>query len=173
MERMPREIELDEIELDEVQQALEAIGNLLADAVQATIDEPSPDPARQCARQFFDIDAHAAPDEDGGPAQMMALLTLVRWLSLAREELADRPDRPGRVEDVLGWIEEHLGKRYRARARYTSGLLESKDAAGEVAIYQHALQEEFLPALVWLLAGAVARFGEGKIAWLRALDGAG
>jgi hypothetical protein len=43
----------------------------------------------------------------------MATLTLVRWAGLARAELADQP---GWVDEVLAWIQDALGTRYRARA---------------------------------------------------------
>jgi hypothetical protein len=33
------------------------------------------------------------------------------------------------------------------------------------------LQEDFLPALVWLTAGVVAEYGGGDVAWLRRHEG--
>lgn len=154
-------------DLRQVEEATEAIGDLLVDAVRMTVAEHTPEPARECVRHFRDIDAHAAPGDESGPAQLMATLTLVRWLSLIRRELADRPQR---VDEVLGWIEESLGPRYRARARYTAGALRSEDEAGEITTYLPALQEDFLPTLVWLVAGALAVHGAGEISWLRSLE---
>jgi hypothetical protein len=144
------------------------IGDLLRTAVSATISDPAPDPAREAVGEFLDIDENAGSvDAAGGPTELLATLTLVRWHSLAREELADRPRR---VEEVLAWIEENLGKRYRARARYTSPILLSEEGAREIVVYRSALEEEFLATLVWLLAGAVALYGDGDIAWLDELD---
>ena len=157
-------------ELREVEQAAEAIGGLLMRAVEATVAEPSPVPSREAVGEFLSIDRSAAPDSVSGPAQLLATLTLSRWLGLVREELADRPQR---VDEVLDWIEENLGKRYRARARYTSPALESAAGAGDITTYRPALQDDFLATLVWLLAGAVAVYGAGDIAWLKALEPAG
>ncbi len=69
----------------EVQQVAEAITALLAEAVKETIEQRSPEPARECIAGLLDIDRHAAPDEEGGPAELMATLGLVRWAGLARQ----------------------------------------------------------------------------------------
>ncbi|MDN5749602.1 MAG: hypothetical protein L0H64_13985 [Pseudonocardia sp.] len=150
-------------EMDEVEQVAGAVLELLLEAVQATIETRSPEPARECAAEFIDIDASAAPDESSGPAQVLATMTLVRRLTVVREGTADRPQR---VEEVLAWVAETLGKRYAARARYVSGALESETGAAEVTAARRALQEEFLPALIWLLAGSVALYGAGRLDWL-------
>ncbi|QJY49231.1 hypothetical protein [Pseudonocardia broussonetiae] len=151
----------------EIAKAAEAIGDLLYRAVEATLEEPSPDPGRQATAQFVELDARAVPDGDGGPAQLMATLTLVRLLSLVREAVADRPDR---VEEALGWITERMGKRYSARARYVTGVLESEADTADVPAKRQVLMSEFLPSLVWLLTGAVAVFGDGDLDWLRGLE---
>lgn len=151
-------------ELDEVEQVAGAVWELLASAVQATIEMRSHEPARECAREFLDIDASAAPDDSSGPAQVLATMTLIRRLTVVREETADRPQR---VEEVLAWVADTLGRRYAARARYVAGALESETGAAEVTDARRALQEEFLPALIWLLAGGVALYGEGRLDWLR------
>jgi hypothetical protein len=56
----------------------------------------------------------------------------------------------------VAWIEENLGRRYRARARYTASAPESEAGAAEITTYRPALQDDFLATLVWLLAGAVS-----------------
>jgi hypothetical protein len=145
----------------------QAVGDELLVAVSRTVEDPTPDSARSCTRELLESDRRSAPDGRGGAVELTATLALVRWLSLAREELADRPER---VDEVLTWIEDALGKRYRARARYTSGALQSEDGASEVMEYRKALQEDFLPSLVWLVAGAVARYGDGDTDWLRRLE---
>jgi len=157
-------------ELREVEEAAEAIGGLLVRAVEATVEDASPVPAREAVGEFLSIDAHAAPDSGSGPAQLLATLTLSRWLGQVREALVDQPQR---VDEILSWIEESLGKRYRARTRYTSPVLESEAGAGEITTYRAALQDDFLATLVWLLAGAVAVFGGGDVAWLKALEPGG
>jgi hypothetical protein len=37
-------------------------------------------------------------------------------------------------------------------------------------LYSQALGDDFLPSLVWLVAGVVAVYGEGDVAWLRDLE---
>ena len=152
----------------EFEGAAEAVGGLLIEAVQATINDRTPDPARDCIEEFRAIDDRVVPADDGGPTELVATLTLVQWLSAARNELLDRP---GRVEEVLAWIEAAMGRRYRGRARYTAGALESVDGASETMEYAAALQDEFLPSMIWLVAGVVAVYGEGDAAWLRRLAG--
>jgi hypothetical protein len=143
------------------------VGDLLRQAVAATVSDRVPDRAREAVGEFLDIDDSAGVDAGGGPTELLAMLTMVRWHSLAREELTDRPER---VEEVLAWIEENLGKRYRARARYTSAIMVSEKGAQEIVAYRSALEEDFLATLIWLLAGAVALYGDGDIAWLDALE---
>jgi hypothetical protein len=153
---------------EELEQAAKAVGGLLVDAVVATIADGTPGPARECVGEFRAIDDRVAPEDEGGPTVLVATLTLVQWLSAARKELLDRP---GRVEEVLGWIEDAMGRRYRARARYTSGVLRSADGARESMEYAGALQDDFLPSMIWLVAGVVAVYGEGDVKWLRRLTG--
>jgi hypothetical protein len=144
------------------------VGDLLRRAVSATITDRVPDRAREAVGEFLDIDDRAAAvDAGGGPTELLATLTLVRWHSLAREALADRPRR---VEEVLTWIEDNIGRRYRARARYTSAIMVSEEGAQEIVVYRSALEEEFLATLIWLFAGAVALYGDGDLAWLDALE---
>ncbi len=153
--------------MQEIERAAEMVGGMLQTAVELTVNEPTPDPARQIIGELVNLDRRAAPDSENGGAQVLAMLIMVRRLALVREQLADQPDR---VEKVLGWIEESLGRRYRARSRYTSGPLESEAAAADISTYRPALRDDFLPTLVWLLAGAVAVYGAGDIAWLEALE---
>ena len=151
----------------QIQQVAEAITGLLADAVKETIEQRSPEPARQCIARLLHLDREAAPEDESGPAELMATLGLVRWAGLARRDVGERP---GWVEEVLAWIEESLGRRYRARARYTSGALRSDEDASEIMIYVGRLQRR-LPALADLVdRRGVARYGEGDVGWLRDLD---
>ena len=151
----------------QIQQVAEAIAGLLAEAVKETVERRTPGPARECTGALLEIDRQAAPEDEGGPAELMATLTLVRWAGLARAELADQP---GWVDEVMAWIQDALGTRYRARARYTSGALRSEQDAAEIMLYAQALGDDFLPSLVWLIAGAVAVHGAGDTAWLRDLE---
>lgn len=151
----------------QIELAAETISGALVEVVQSTIDDRTPEPSRGLIAEFLEIDDRAAPGDSGGPTELMTTLIVIRWLSLARKALADRPDR---VEQVLAWIETALGRRYRARARYTSGILESDSAAADTMEYADALRDDFLPSFVWLLAGTVAVYGAGDAGWLRGLE---
>lgn len=153
----------------QIELAVEALDAILLQAVQETITDARPDPARETVGELIELDERHGSVDNRGTGRLVAVLSLAAWLGAVREELADQPQR---VDEVLDWIEESLGRRYRARARYTSGPLMSESAADEIADYMDALGDDFIPSLIWLLAGAVARYGDGDVAWLRRLRGA-
>lgn len=142
-------------------QAVDVIVRTLIEAVEATIDERSPEPARELVAEFAEIET---PDDDS----VLPLLTIVllHWLDLLRGEL---DDRPGRVEESLAWVRDNLGNRYRLRARCVSAPLLSADGEDEIAEYMDGLGADFVPAIIWLLAGTVGRYGDGDADWLRRL----
>jgi len=154
---------LDNQQQQDVVRAAEAVSDALRDAVQATISAKDPEPARATVLTIAQTGSRSLDAEGGNPAAMMTTYLLLQWLSAVREELADRPDR---VAEILTWVEEHLGKRCRLRARYTSVALEGDDGVGEIAEYAGALGADFMPSMIWLLAGAVARYGDGDVGWL-------
>lgn len=129
-------------------------------AVAETLRDPSPEPARAVIDAMLDADDEidAGPGEPP-PGETLALLVASRWLTAAR----DRTDVD--TPRVLDWIGEHLGSRYRARARYVRGMLDGN--ASEAMQYADALGDDFLPALLWLAAGTVACHGDGDAAWLQ------
>lgn len=150
----------------DVRRAAEAVDTVLLDAVARTAAEPDAEPARHVLAELMTYDER--PEfGDSAPTRMMAFVALAGRLADVRSALADRPER---AEQVLGWVGEHLGPRCRARARYTSGMLVDDAAANEASEYVDALREDFLPSLVWLLAGAVARFADGDVDWLRRIE---
>lgn len=152
-------------ERQQVEEAAEAVVEVLRESVRATVADPGPGHARQVVGGLLTMDQRA--DAQDGPARLMTTYTLLGWLTAVRAELSDRPER---VDTVLGWIGENVGSRYRARARYTSAALRSDDEAGEIVEYLEALGDDFLPSLVWLLAGAVACYGDGDVEWLLSLE---
>lgn len=160
---------LDEQQQADVARAAEAVAGALREAVQATIAEQSPEPARQMVLEIAASGGQSKTEDGGNPAAMMTTYLLLHLLSLVREELAEQPDR---VAEILTWVEANLGKRYRLRARYTSVALESAPGVDEIAAYVHALGSEFMPSMIWLLAGAVARYGDGDAEWLQKLQAA-
>ena len=156
---------------DEGEQLAAAVENLMAEAVRATIEQRSPEAVLSCVRHLLAMDERVASDESR-PVQLIATLTLLRWTRLVRLELGDRPDDPAGdigvvdVTEALAWIEEALGKRYRARAGYVSGSIRNEETMAESMAYRRALRDQFLAALLWLIAGTVAVHGEGDVGWL-------
>ncbi len=140
-------------------QAVTAVEELLDRALAATTADRSPAPARETAALIGRMDARVEDTEIDGPIELLATLTLVGRLAALR----DAPGPPGaeRVAAALGWVEEALGRRCRARAAFVSALLVTPDAADDVTRYREALRGEFLPALLWLLAGAGRLTGAG------------
>ncbi|MQA17084.1 MAG: hypothetical protein GEV09_24015 [Pseudonocardiaceae bacterium] len=151
----------------QIDQAVDAVAQVLRQAVQDTITMGGPEPARETINEIAEIDDRSPRSDGGGAARMMAVYMLLGWLTMVRDALDDQPQR---VDEILGWIEETLGRRYRARARYTSGSLHSDTGVDEITNYMDALRADFLPSLIWLLAGAVARYGAGDTEWLRRLE---
>lgn len=155
--------------------AAEMVEQQMREAVADTLRAPSPDPARALADRFLDLDDDLDTDPDRpGPMQTLALLTATSWLTTAQgkaaQERAGRDTTPDTVtwdvEAVLDWIGDHIGPRYRARTRYVRGFVDG--GVSEAVGYADALGDDFLPALIWLAAGIVARHGGGDAAWLPA-----
>jgi hypothetical protein len=143
--------------------AVELISGALREAVRLTIDECSPEPARGLVAEFGEIEI---PD-DGDSILGVVTIVLLHWLDLLRGELSDRPDR---VEESLAWVRDNLGNRYRLRARCVSAPLHSADCEDEITEYIEGLGADFVPAMLWLVAGAVARYADGDADWLRRLQ---
>lgn len=158
---------LDDQQQQDVTRAVEAVSGALRDAVQSTLDERTPEPARATIVEIVETGSRSLTADGGNPAAMMTTYLLLHWLATVREELAERPDR---VSEILAWVEENLGKRCRLRARYTSVALEDAGGMDEIAEYAQALGADFMPSIIWLLAGAVARYGDGDAGWLQKLQ---
>lgn len=152
-----------------IAQAAERMSGLLIAAVEETLAERTPEPGRARIADLLGTDGRPAAGDEDRATELMVTLILVRWLSVARERLAGQPDR---IEPVLSWIDGALGRRYRSRAAYTASVLRDEAGAAEIMGFRKALQNDFLPSLVWLLAGVVATSGDGGVDWLRDLVGA-
>ncbi|MGQ0573477.1 MAG: hypothetical protein ACT4RN_04640 [Pseudonocardia sp.] len=160
---------LDKQQQKDVVRAAEAVSGALRDAVQATITDRSPEPARETVVEIVEAGSRSPTADGGNPAAIMTTYVLLHWVTMVREALVDEPDR---VAEILAWVEENLGRRYRLRARYTSVALDGAAGVEEIAEYARALGADFMPSIVWLLAGAVARYGDGDADWLAMLGAA-
>lgn len=171
----------DDAEEPDVGDLLELLDSALRRAVHRTISEALSEPAREVASMIIAGDVEAmqadsqAPAVDGDPAPLgegslglsLAFAVLAGWLTAMRE---DRPGVPMAVAAVE-WVRTELGEAPAAAALRASGLLGAEhDADLTVQGLLDELQEEFVPALVWLTAGAVARFGGGDVTRLPSLD---
>lgn len=144
-------------ELDAMVETMEGV---LLDAVEETLQSGSPAPARDRIARVTETDDELGTFGSGTPpGQTFALIILTRWLGTAGAG-ADS-------EDLLGWIGDNLGSRYRARSKYMIGVLDPGTAAETVRLYGDALGDDFLPALIWIASALVARYGDGDPAWLR------
>jgi len=151
----------------DLDRAAEAVASVLQQAIEATISEDSPEPARETILEIVQI-GQAAPDPDGdNPAVMMTTVLLLSWLGVVGEALAEEPER---VPRILEWVEEHLGHRCRLRAGYTASGLNGSAGVDEIADYARGLGADFMPSILWLLAGAVACYGDGDVSWLTAVQ---
>lgn len=139
---------------DDVEGAYRLVSDVLADAVRETLAEPGPEPARVAVRRLTAVDRDV-PEDATPPGWSLAFLVLADWYDAARTALADTDDRADRA---LGWVEQHLGHRYAARARYTVTPLVDPADARETSHYVDALGPDFLPTMVWTVAGLVAEF---------------
>ena len=152
-----------------IEDAYRLVSDVLEGAVRETLAEPGPEPARFAVRQLTSVDDEL-PDEATPPGWSLAFLVLADWYDAARTALADDD---GRADRALGWVSEHLGRRFAARARYTVAPLVVPANAGETSLCVEALREDFLPTMVWTVAGLVAEYpgraaGDDRI-WPRAL----
>ncbi|MEJ8279070.1 hypothetical protein [Pseudonocardia spirodelae] len=138
----------------ELADAYRLVSDVLAGAVRETLAAPGPDPARFAVRRLTAVDRELPPDATP-PGWSLAFLVLADWYDAARTALAGTDDRADRA---LGWVEQHLGKRYAARARYTVAPLVDPADARETSHYVDALGQDFLATMVWTVAGLVAEF---------------
>lgn len=151
---------------DSVEQAYGLVAETLAAAVRETIERHDPEPARDAVRRLTAIDDEMPAGDEPPPGWSLAFLVLADWFDVARTRLADRPDRTDRA---LDWIEEHLGRRYRSRARYTIAPLTSIEDARETSHYVDALGNDFLASMVWAAAAVTDLYPDetGGKDWLR------
>ena len=149
---------------DRLAAATEELSEVALYAVAETLAQRSVEPSRS----FVGILTDSESSERERLTDLTFTMILVRWLTVAREQLPADDDV---VDPVLAWIKENLGTRFAARARYTAGPLRGADSATDMFGYRAALGADFLPSLAWQLAAVVALYGDGDMAWLRKLVG--
>jgi len=147
----------------EMVEILEFVAGDLEGAVRQTLADRSHEPARVTITALTRMDDEFSATDEPPPGWTLSFLTLARWLRAVGTTLAERPERD---DEVLAWIETNLGRRYRARSRYTIGAFRGSE---ELATYIDALGEDFLPTLVWIAAAAVELYGDGDPGWARRL----
>jgi hypothetical protein len=174
-------VDEDDIDIGDLVEVLDA---MLRDAVARTIADRSMEPARVAAEAIIAGDAAALraaePDrdidegtttnaglqsvnEEGALGLSMAFSVLAGWLTAMRESWPVEVN----AEAAVAWVRAELGDAPAAAAGQAAGLLAS-GAGADVTVQEllDELQEDFLPALVWLAAGALVRFGGGDVTCL-------
>lgn len=167
----------DDHDHDDADVEISDIFGLLADrmeaAVQETLRQQSPEPARLLAASVIEADLAVLGledydvEEEGSLVISIAFAILAAWAAGAREEL----DTPDLADTVLTWIAAHLGEPIAALARRAAGILGSADAP-DLTVNQLAdeLGPDFIPTMVWLATGLVAEYGSSDSVWLRRYD---
>jgi hypothetical protein len=147
----------------EFDELVEEVQGLLLEAVRETIESGSPEPARSRIAVIVEIDEGVTAFHSGPPpGQTVAFVCLIRWLTRSARDDTFRPE----PDEVLGWIGQHVGARYRARAGYLIGTLDPDRAEDVAALYAEALGDDFLPTLLWIAAALTALHGHGDSSWL-------
>lgn len=140
----------------------------ISSVVEQTLKERSPQHARDLAIRIIDTDIALAEagenDPDGSLGLTTAFAVVARWLAGLRDE---RPEEPV-ADECLGWVGTALGPECAAASTKVAGLLGAeRHAERTVQEIADELRAEFIPAMVWLTAGAVAIYGEGDVGWLQ------
>ena len=159
------------LEEDEGEPEFGDLRELLAAGLREVVGRTLRDREPDAARDYFDdlVDAvEEMPDDDApGLPLELSLMVLFGWLAGIREAHADA----WLFARVHGWIGSELGAELAARSRLAGGLLgaaETRDVTLEKLLDE--LDDDALPVLIWLAAGAVATYGDGDPAWLRQFD---
>ncbi|MEJ2890800.1 hypothetical protein [Actinomycetospora aeridis] len=137
----------------------------LRGVVAATLEQRDADIARAWHARLVDADEHVRDEDDRSPGQWFAdLAVTTRLLQVGRQ--ADGGDLARRA---VGWVAE-LGESAPAVERLGVALLDQPQDVAAVEPCIVELGDDYLPAMVWLLTGAVAVAGDGDVRWLDALD---
>ncbi|MFC5142544.1 hypothetical protein ACFPK1_30260 [Actinomycetospora rhizophila] len=144
---------------------LDHISDQVRAVLVATLEQLDPDVARAWYARLAAADEHVSDEDDRSPGQWFADLALTA--RLLRVGLINESD--GLAGRVVAWVAE-LGESAPALEPLAVALLDKPQDVEVVEPCAEQLGEDYLPAMAWLLAGAVAVAGEGDIRWLDALD---
>lgn len=154
-----------------VEELVEVLGVEISAVVARTLIEPSPQHARDFAARVIEMDFALADadvdDQAGALGFSTAFAVVARWLAGVREERAADPV----AEEVIGWVGSALGPASAALSRRAAGILgapESSDVTVQELVDD--LANDFLPALIWLVVGAVGCYGGGDVTWLQRFE---
>jgi hypothetical protein len=143
----------------EIDTALGIVERELLTAVRNTLNDEWAEPARNAVDDLLGPDGELTDAfEVPPPGEVLTQLILTAWLRDARQRTTVDAER------VLDWIGERLGARFRLRARHIRGYLDGDPQ--EAARLAEALGDDELPAMIWLVAGTVALYGDDDVAWL-------
>ena len=170
VERYQAEDEPDDGELGE-EELVELLSDEIRAVVARTLIEPSPQHARDFAARVLEMDLVLADadidDSAGAPGLSTAFAVVARWLAGVREESAAEP----MAEEILSWVGSALGSASAGLSRRAAGILGAPESSDlKVRELVDELEDDFLPALIWLVVGAVACYGGGDATWLQRFE---
>lgn len=144
----------------------ELVETMFSVTVADTLEQRTATSARDTTQLILDCDAQfAAPrtaartsDHGIGTGETIAVVVLIWWLSRLRD--------PEMVEGALSWVRTELDPDAARQATRASSLLCSAFDAPMIIGLRKELGTDLIPALTWLAAGAVTRYGGGDVNWL-------
>lgn len=156
---------------DEGENVADLIDMLASDTqlvIARTVEDRSPEPARGFAARLAEADLLIAAESGPGYGAHDALgvtitsLVLVSWLTRVCPKQFDKDV----AEAVLRAVHEELGLQCANAASVAMDLAWDTELPVGLAVGRDKLGDDLVPALVWLAAGLVWRFGDGEVTWL-------
>lgn len=151
---------------------IDLLADDLEDVIARTLADHSAEPARRFTARVVETDLLVALEENDQAGRhetlgvTVAFLILTGWLTRSRAELSG----PDTAAEVLGAIRDGLGREFVDVAVPAAGLLAAESSRPTSRKLADDLDDELLPALIWLAAGLVRRYGDGDVTWLRWCD---
>jgi hypothetical protein len=134
----------------------------LSNVISRTLADRSPFPARDFTDRIIETDLAMATesDEAGTLGQSVAYLVLSSWWNSVSAATFD----PTLTQRAVDWVRAELPLECAAPA------LRAADAVGPAADHEvtqiaDELADDFLPGLIWLAVGLVAKYGDSDPTW--------